>query len=564
MPEDIRRNYLAQWAQLEAERSSTWRDWLEAADFVDPWNFRYYVSETNKGGKRARRIINNTAGQANELQAAGMVSGITSPANPWLEVHPQDPGMWDYGPAREWCDVATDVIQQDLQGSNFYETAYQTYLDLGQFGVHCQVITPDPEEVFRVYTFPVGEYSLATSSRGVVDTTIRKYRMTVRQLVGGFGLQSVSKTVQELYAAGSYQTQFDVLHVVEPNEDYEPGKLGVPGKKYRGRYMEMPKAGVVYEDNGGFLLEEGYFECPLQAPRWRAMPGNAYGVSPAMKALGDIKGLQQLERDKGAALQMIVRPPMVGPASMMNQLSSILPGAMNYTDGVSPGQTFQAAVKIDPGVLTATDSVLRPHESRIQAEFKSNLWVSMINGEGDPQKTAREIAEIHEEKMMELGPVYQAIEREYLSPGIDRVLAIELRRGRIPPPPPELLRHGYSVKYQSIVSRALKMLRNSGIEAAVAFGGRVAGVRPEILDNYNLDAMAREHAENIGVKATLMNDEHTVAKIRAQRQQQAEQQQQIDNAQKIAQGAQTLSQTNTNGDNLLTRMLPGGATGGNA
>lgn len=569
LSDDDRSYYASRWTELNAELSTWLSDFQDCAKFLNPWNFRYSLSDTNRGGRRASRIINDTGGEALDIQAAGMMAGITNPGRTWFELRAHDPDLNEQQPVREWLDSATSRLQRMYAGSNIYEAFHEGYLNLGQFGTHCQAVLEDDEDGVRAYVFPVGEYCLALSDRGLVDTVYRKFRLTVRQMQQRFGLEALSPDVQELIKNRKFDQSRDILHAIEPNQDCTPSALGPKGKRWCGVYLEMsgqgPKAGVQ-----GLLKEEGFNEFPCQAPRWQAMSGNVYGAGPGLRCMGDLKGLQELEREKGKIVEKIAAPPMVGPTSMMNEAVNLRPGGMNYVDNISAGQLFRPAMEINPQAIPAVEGAIRNHESRIQRKFHSDLWLAMQRGEGDPQKTAREIAELHEEKMMQLGPVMQRLDREYLGPIVNRGLSVCIRKGLLPPPPRELIKNGkleYNVEYLSIVAQALKLIENGGMQSVSAFVGNFVAVKPDVLDVLNLDAMVRTFAANTGMKASLLNDVDTVNNIRQQKAQAAQQEQQAEMASKMAAGAKTLSETNMDGNNGLTALLgnsglPGAALGG--
>jgi hypothetical protein len=97
---------------------------------------------------------------------------------------------------------------------------------------------------------------------------------------------------------------------------------------------------------------------------------------------------------------------MVGPPSLKNEPSSLLPGGITYVADPS-GQSFRPAidVRIDLGQDIAEV------QGRVKQAFYADLFLMMA--ESDRREiTAREIDERHEEKMLMLGPVLERLHDE--------------------------------------------------------------------------------------------------------------------------------------------------------
>ena len=72
------------YVKLENDRSSFRSHWMEISDYIAPRRGRYLVEGQNsRGRKRTTKIIDSTGTQALRVMAAGLMSGMTSPARPW-------------------------------------------------------------------------------------------------------------------------------------------------------------------------------------------------------------------------------------------------------------------------------------------------------------------------------------------------------------------------------------------------------------------------------------------------------------------------------------------------
>lgn len=546
-----RQRYLRRRDALKREQSTWVPHWQELSDYIQPRRARFLTSDRNVGTKANQNIINSTPMRALRVLASGMMAGITSPARPWFRLTTPDSSLAEVATVREWLHSVEQTIFRALAKSNFYHALHAAYEGLGTFGTTAVLVEEDFEDGIRAYALPIGSYYLANSARLRVDTIYRDFSMTVGQMAEQFGVENCSDLVKQSHREGHFEKWIDVLHIIEPNKSYKPGKLGPAGMGWTSCWVE-PNA----SPDSKPLRESGYEEFPVLAPRWMVTGEDVYGTSPGMEALGDARALQELERQKGRAVDKIIDPPMSAPGGMRGQRASLLPAAMNYIDNPGAGQTFQPSVIVPPVTVQIVDSVIRQHETRIQQQFFADVWLSMTASDSGPM-TAREVAERHEEKMLQLGPVTERLQDELLDPAIDRVFGILLRRGEIPPPPEELQGLELKVEYISIMAQAQRLLGISAIERLASFVGNIAAVPQlsSVVDKLNVDQMVDEYGIALGTAPSLVRSDEEVDAIRQARAQQQQQAAQMEQAAALTQGAKTLSETDMNGDNALKRLV---------
>lgn len=83
--------------EMENERSTFLAPWRDQGDFFVPYRPRFTLTDTNRGVRRTQAILDNTPTDAVRTLKAGMMSGITSPARPWLRMTTPDPKTADIG-----------------------------------------------------------------------------------------------------------------------------------------------------------------------------------------------------------------------------------------------------------------------------------------------------------------------------------------------------------------------------------------------------------------------------------------------------------------------------------
>lgn len=536
---------------LRSERESFMPHWRDLSDYVMPRRARYTIAERNKGDRRNKKIIDSTATLAMRNLMAGMMSGLTSPARPWFSLTTPDPSLGEFGPVKTWLDDVTKRMRTIFLKSNLYNALPLLYCDQGLFGTSAMAVLEDDQDVIRCYSFPIGSYCLAQSHRHTVDTFVREYAMTVRQLVQRFGLENCSRSVQDQYNNGNYETWIDVAHMIHPNEEYNPEKLAAKYKRFSSCYWELGS-----DEEGKFLDESGFDEFPVMAPRWNLTGEDVYGHSPGMDALGDVQQLQAMQRRMIQSIDKMVNPPMVAPTSMQNKKASLLPGDITYVDTTQGSTGFRPAHEIRMP-LQELSVLVGETQNRIKRCFYEDLFLMLANSDRR-QITAREIEERHEEKLLMLGPVLERQNEDLLDPLIDRTFAIMLRRGEVPPPPPEISGQELKVEYISIMAQAQKMVATSGLERFVGFVGNLAAAKPDIADKLDFDQVVDEYSDMLGVPPKIVRPDEEVAKIREGRAQAIAAQQRAEQLQQVAQGAKLLSETDMGNDSALARLTAGG------
>lgn len=550
--ETLRRRLEKRHAALKNERNSWVEHWRELADNILPRRSRFTSSDRNKGTKRNDKIINSTAPKAVRTLSSGMHAGITSPARPWFRLSTVDPNTAEADQVRGWLHVVEERIRQVLARSNVYNILPIIYGDLAVFGTAPAIIEQDDEDIIRGYVLPVGTYSLTQDERGRINGCFRETGMTVDQLVAKFRLEKCSQRVRDMYKQGNLDTWIEVVHYIGPNDTLDAEKADYRGKKFMSCWWEVGRG----DDPDAFLRRSGYDRLPLIAPRWEVTGEDVYGNSPAMIALGDIKALYFAEKRAAQVFDKVVNPPMKGPSSLRANRVSLLPGDITFVDSVTGGATLEPAIVVNPQAAGLAEQKIERLEQKIKEVFMTDMWLMMSESDRR-QITAREIDERHEEKMLQLGPVLERLHDELLQPLIDFAFDALIDRGILPPPPPELQGLELRVEYISVAAQAQKLIGTAGIERLTSFAGNLAASKPEILDKLNFDEIVDEYANLLGTKPDLVRSDADVEKIRDARMQAQQQAAMSQQMQVAAQGAKTLSETDTSGDNALTRLVGG-------
>lgn len=549
MNEDIKlRNLLySRWGHLKSERATWWSHWKEISDYLLPRNGRFFIQDRNKGHRRHNNIYDSTGTRALRVLAAGMMSGMTSPARPWFRLSIRDKDLAEYAPVRVWLSDVTRMMQTVFARSNTYRALHQMYEELGAFGTASSIVMDDFNDVLRMYPLTCGEYALAADYRGNVNSVYREFQKTVGEIVGEFGYANCSTSVQGLYDRGSLDQWVTLVHAIEPRADREQGKRDAQNMPWRSTYFEIGAG------HNKFLRDSGFEQFPALAPRWATVGGDVYGQSPGMEALGDIKQLQHEQLRKAQGIDYKTKPPLQVPASMKNRDVETLPGGISFVDASTATQGIKTAFEVNLD-LSHLLMDIQDVRGRIQGAFYADLFLMLANT-SNQNMTATEVAERHEEKLLMLGPVLERLHNELLDPLIESTFTRLVKSGVLPPPPEELQGQDVEVEFVSMLAQAQRAIGTNSVDRFVGSLGAIAQVKPEVLDKFDADEWADVYSDMLGVDPTLIVADDKVAMVRQQRAQAQAQAQQMAQLEQGAKAANQLAGADTSGQNALTDIV---------
>ena len=542
-----REKLYTRWGQLKSERATWWSHWKEISDYLLPRSGRFFIQDRDKGQRRHNNIYDSTGTRSLRVLAAGMMSGMTSPARPWFRLNTSSPELNESAAVKVWLGQVQRLMLEIFQKSNTYRALHSMYEELGAFGTAASIVLPDFDNVIHHFPLTTGEYCIATNYRGQVDTLYREFQKTVHEIVEEFGIENVSPSVKSMYDAGTLDQWITIVHAIEPRTDRDPSKKDSKNMPFRSCYFELngPK--------GKYLREGGFKRFPALVPRWATVGGDIYGNSPGMEALGDIKQLQHEQLRKAQGIDFKTKPPLQVPTSMKNRDIEALPGGISFVDMNANSGGIKTAfdVNIDLSHLLMDIQDVR---QRIQGSFYADLFLMLAN-QTDARMTATEVAERHEEKLLMLGPVLERLQNELLDPLIEMTFDYMVEAGIVPPPPEELQNMDLNVEFVSMLAQAQRAVGTNSIDRFVQSMGMVAQAKPEVLDKLNTDKWADHYADMLGVDPELVVPEDEVLKLRAARAKAQQQAQQMQAVEQATGAAKNLASADMGGNNALTNII---------
>lgn len=541
---------IAKLGKLEEVRQPYLEFWKELADHYLPQRYSWLSTTSSRvRSMHNPHILDSTGAIAARVLASGMMNGITSPARPWFTMRLASVGGFEETlRTRQWLDEVTRRMAFVLAESNFYNAMAVMYLDLVVFGSAAMLIYEDYDSVIRCYNPALGEFYFAQDDRLAVSTFARKFTYTVEQVVSRWGEENVSRTTLNMWKKGGAATQNEVTiyHMLEPNMDGR-GKIS-PRFKYRETYWEEGAR------QGQVLAVKGFNEMPGLFVRWSTACNDAYGFSPGMEAIGDVKQLQQETLRKAQGIDKMVNPPIIADSQLAHRPTATIPNGITYITGansIGAKPLYQIAPPL--GELSADIEII---QARIRETMHNPLF-QMIS-QLDTVRSATEIDARREEKLVLLGPVLERFENEALDPAINRVYSIMQRAGLLPEPPEEIQDADIEIQYVSVLSTAQRAVAAIPTERFVQFLGNISPVQPQVLEVVNWDELVRNYARDLGVPSRNLNEPEVVQQRFAQQAEAQASEQAMAEAGVAVDAAQQLSATDVGGGANALQMLLGG------
>jgi hypothetical protein len=214
---------------------------------------------------------------------------------------------------------------------------------------------------------------------------------------------------------------------------------------------------------------------------------------------------------------------------------------------------FDVNLRLDHLLLDLQDV-----RQRINSAFHADLFLflsSMRGGKG--QMTAREVAEIHEEKLLMLGPVVENVENELLQPMVDITFDAMLEAGILPPPPPELQGQEINTEFIGLLSQAQRQVSMGSVDRLVGAVASIAAAKqdPSVWDKIDTDKAIDKAAGYLGVDPEIIRGDDEVEQIRTARAQQQQAQAQAEAAAQAAETANKLAGADMSTENALTNVV---------
>lgn len=544
---------LAQREIARNQRLKTYRD----AVFLAPWQTlsNYYLpnmsdintEKTEGTAGWSDRIFDTTGIEDARTCTTGQSNWATPATEPWFQwAPPKFLNMEEDDDGAIWCGMCSEIALDELARSNYYPASGIQYKSRTVFGTGQMHIEEGRRATFNCTTRKIGTYCIDKDSEGFVDTIYSEYKLTARAAASEFGLENLGEKLKKALRENEGKNadqEFDFLHAIRPRHELERDS-----RKIDGANKSIASIHISIDDKICVRIG-GYDEMPDSVTRFDDWgTGSVWGYSPAFETLPNVRQLNYIVRFMDAQYELRANPRILEPLGTWGQVD-LRPGGRTAYDPNIPGggKPEEWMTKADIG---GTEHSVEQKQKAISRMFYADVFKMLQQIER--KMTAYEIAQRIGEKLEQLSPMFGRIITEKTSPDLKRIFGICFRAGKFPPPPRSMYVPDATgrklrlvmpeVTYTSRLALALKSLQNRATMDTLQFVSEFSlnTQRPELLDNWDLDAALRTFAINQGMSARFERPMRQVIALRAARAQQMQQQQAAMMAEQMSKTAKNL------------------------
>lgn len=517
MADDTALDLLKRLDKLKAKRSTWDTHWQEITERILPRQASITTRDRTAGEKRTDKIYEAQPALALDRFAAAMEAMITPRGSRWHLLKASDDRLNQIRSVKLWFDEANRLLFQkryDAQ-ANYASQQHETYIGLGALGSGCLWVGEDFKRggVPFYRSIFLAQCYWAEDEHGFIDVNFRDYKMTARAIARQFK-DNFNKLPDKIRTAANDNPfdEFEIVHVAQPRDDRELGRLDV---------TNMAFASIYIAKDGNQIIEAGgEHEFPYMASRYVTAPEEVYGRGPAMIVLPDIKMVNEQAKEQIIATHLKNRPPILTARDGLLRKIHMQPGKLNRGGITREGK--QLVQPMDLGIdLAAGDIGVERRLRTIDDAFLVNLMRVLAE---HPNMTATQALLLAQERGVVMGPTMGRQQSESVGPMVQRELSILLRNGHLPEMPQELIEAEgeYEIEYDSPINRAQRSEEGLAIVRTMEQVLPLVPVAPDIIDNFDTDEYARLVNEINGAPAKILRD---IGERDARRQARAEQQQ---------------------------------------
>lgn len=367
------------------------------------------------------KLLNSVAVDAGANLASGLMSWVMPYEGRWFSWKPA-PMQKGNEAVEEWLSACTEIALAELAASNFYDRAHEAMLDRGTFGIASLLVQEGRRNSLLFKTWDVGSYVIAEDEEMYVTVIPREFELTALQARDMFDV--LPPKVAQALAANRPTEKSRYLHVIYPREDSQRQGTGPKAMPIASSYIHI--------DSKMVLKESGFEEMPAVVTRHlRWSEASAYGASPAMIALAEIRGVNYMELLMATLAEVQVSPRLILPQNFEG-VPDLRAGGITFggLDRNSFPQEWMTGGRVDFGL-----AFIERKEKAIKQAFHSNMFSLFTDRPGD--MNIPHVDALQAEQLGRISPAFTSLTTGFINPVLERVFMILFRAGKLPPPPRE-------------------------------------------------------------------------------------------------------------------------------
>lgn len=546
MSDNRAQEILARNDQLKGERSIFDTIWQSLSYYVQPGKDNV-VQQASPSVDQNTWLFDTTAIQANEVMAAGVLAQVTPSSEQWCgyeypaTLKARQPNGQAPDAAAKWFAQCTEIAMREIAQSNFYTEAHEAYRDRGGRGTGALYVQEGKRTALNFTCLTLGSYCIAEDDEGMVDTLYREFPMSARQMKQKFGEKDLGENVRKaLENPQTMDKKFTIVHAIYPRSDDERDSNKRDGKNKR-----FASCYVCKEDTK-VIRESGYDDFPTMVSRHENWNNEVYGYCPSIAIFGLIKQVNFIEKQMDALAEKTAFPPVLIPESMEGAVDLRAAGVTMF-DPNTPN-----AMPKEWATMGRYDIGLQRVEQKQQAikdAYHNDIF--QMFAQAERQMTAYEAMQRAAEKLILFSPTLSRLVTD-LTSLMQSIFGILYRGGYFPEAPAEAFAPNArgefevampQVTFTSKIVLAVKAIENRSMMELMGILGPLLQIKPEIIDNFDLDALARLAARNLSLPTLVLRSSEAVAAERQARAEQMAAQQQLANAEVMSKTLKNVGET---------------------
>ncbi len=473
-----------------------------------------------KGQKKDSRRLIDAGIKARRMFTAGMMSNMFPDGQNWVGIK-TDKERMKSDKVRLAMQSATQTFSEAIEQSNFKEEIGQCVDDTGWAGTTSCFVENDKKTKLNYRNHKYKEFYFCNDHRGKMDTYIRDFKLDGRQACQEFGDEAPEKC--KANKESGKDDEFLFVHVVMPRADVDYSSSDKAKKPWASYY-------ACIEDKE-WQKESGYDYMPYAVwGMYRGSNNEKYFWSPAMEVGQTLSMVNRMEVTRLRGAERVSNPPWLAPNDGGTRRISNDEGAIIYWNAANPLSKPEQLQPSD-NVMVNDDMIIKKEEEIMDAFF-----VPLFNPlQGKQNMSATESIERLNLSMQFITPAVNNMVKYGIKPILETSFEIMLKSGYFPELEiPELSGANIEFELTGKAALAARQIQLFGAMTALEQTGMMAQVKPEIMDNWNVDKFAKfvQEANMVPVQLQSTEDE-----IKAERTKRA----QLEKAQMDMQKAQTMS-----------------------
>ncbi len=516
-------------------------DLQELSDYFLPRSVQFIARNTRKPIVKNKKIIDSTPLIALRNFSSGMMSGATSPTNRWFKTTFSNLDLTNDYYLKNWCSKQEELTRKILYSSNFYQCLPEIYKQLGVFGFCAVGIEPNFQNVVNFKVLPLGSYYYSRNSQGKINAFCRVYMDTAQNIAEKFVSNCPSEILE--CARENPLKQFELVHFVEENKYFRQKHLS-------SRYAKYVSV-VILSSKNEFISIKGFDKFPYVVFESSCPMDTDYPQdSPGINAIADVKQLMTMVKEYAKAVKKIVCPTYKGPASLKNKKLADVPGA--YIEEDENGRGITPVYEVNPKVLE-----LKQEKDELKQIIKEHFYndlFAMILSTAERGRTATEVNELKEEKMVLLSPLLEQI-HSALRQILYWIYDEQIKVGIIEPLKKEYQNYRLEIEFVSSLVAAQKVSNIASMERFTTFVSNIANaIDPVLKSKLNGEKIIEDYASFANISPNQIVPTYELDKIRQEAKTAQNQQNQMLALKEGSQIIQNMGGVDSYGADLLSRF----------